>query len=136
LIFVTPTRAVEFRLPQLPDEIGVGPTGATGIGSSVKPGGCFQRFMTEELPDQFICTWIGVESDLGAEMAELVRCDFYAEASNSRPLDRHPERPQTSRLAILGDEEAIRTSSNHRNRDLVAEHIKSVGKHRRQLFRS
>src|SRR5208282_1750835 len=58
LIFVPPPRAVEFRLPQLPNEISVRPTGATGIGPGINPGRGFKLPMAEKLTERFVTAGI------------------------------------------------------------------------------
>jgi hypothetical protein len=47
--------------------------------------------MHKQLPNRLVTRWIRDQMDFGAEVTELVRCDFYSEVSKHRPLDGHSQ---------------------------------------------
>jgi hypothetical protein len=73
------------------------------------------------------------QMDFGAEVTELVRCDFYSDVSKHRPLDGNPQCCKHSRLPFPGHKQPIRSPADHGRCDLVAVGIESIREVQRQL---
>jgi hypothetical protein len=91
------------------DEVGVGSPGPAGVDARVEVRGRLQISVAQQLPDQFIRAWVGVENDLGCQVAKLMRGDFDSEMPQNGLLDGDLDRSLRSRLARKGDEHRIGT---------------------------
>src|SRR5258708_6132251 len=81
----------EFLLPDLHDELGVGPARALGVDAGVGADRGLQVLVPEELADQLEPARILIEVDLCSDVAELVRGQLDAEAAAHRFADRQGE---------------------------------------------
>ena len=66
-------RPAQLGFSELHDEVGVSTSGPAGVDAGVEVCGRLQVLVPQQLPYQLVRAWVGVESDLGRQMAELMR---------------------------------------------------------------
>jgi hypothetical protein len=96
------------------------PPGPPRVDPGVKFRGRLQIFVAQELPDNFVSSWVRVEMDFRGDVPKLVRSDLDTQLSERAPLDRYPNGPQCSSHAGAGDKQKLWTSPNYSRRDLIS----------------